>query len=133
MSTIWKYRLHLGSHGNRITLRPRSASWPWIRVANQNGQITLWAEIDPDRDEDEWILWVVPTGGLIPAGANYVGSCDVGAFVWHVYVEGSRAHWQRTHPTEQTPLSAEMFGVETDSPEIVESVGIETTDQGLSE
>ena len=56
-----------------------------VHVGHQEGNLTLWAEVDPDLEMRTYAFEVVPTGGPCPEGSVYAGTAVVGGFVWHVY------------------------------------------------
>lgn len=58
-----------------------------LHVDNQNGQLTLWMEIETTESMLSRTVYVVGTGNEVPNMAtNYVGSAIVSQFVWHVYL-----------------------------------------------
>lgn len=57
-----------------------------LRVDNQGGLPTLWAEVDPDAPRRPRHFVQVGTGGQVPEGMHsYIGTYFVPPFVWHVY------------------------------------------------
>jgi len=60
----------------------------FLHVANQHGDITVWAEVETERPECMTVLYVVGTGEEVPDGATtYIGSALMasGNFVFHIY------------------------------------------------
>lgn len=57
-----------------------------VHVGEQGGQVMMWVELDPTA-----VLvpvrrfQIFGTGHSIPDHAEYVGTTQVGPFVWHVY------------------------------------------------
>lgn len=88
MRSIWKYELSVKE--NILTLPLGSI----IRyVGSQDGGgcmlggVCMWVEVDPECNQtEEVVLNVVGTGwkAIMPNDV-YVGTAQVGAFVWHVY------------------------------------------------
>lgn len=64
----------------------------FLHVNDQHGQVTLWAEVNTLERECVRDVHVVPTGGDVPAGAEYVGTVllQAGLLVFHVYVGAER-------------------------------------------
>ncbi len=62
-----------------------------LHVAQQHGQITLWAEVDTANPPSTLDVHVVPTGGEVPLG-DFAGTVlvDDGLYVFHVYVGRNR-------------------------------------------
>ena len=85
--TIWKYRLqHLGVQTFTVP-----ADVHVLSVQRQRGNVSLWAEVDPDTDKMvDMIVRTFGTGhNLHPDRGQYVGTyqTDDGALVFHVYVQ----------------------------------------------
>lgn len=64
----------------------------FLHVADQHGQITLWAEVNTLARESMCDVFVVPTGGDVPTDGDYLGTVlvDEGLYVFHVYVGRNR-------------------------------------------
>jgi hypothetical protein len=81
-SVIWKYQL-------AITDEPQSFDIPepgmLCMVANQNGALCLWLQVDPSRPTEKQTFRVHGTGHEIADREDYVGSAVIGSFVWHVF------------------------------------------------
>lgn len=82
MKTIHKYVLPDAE--NKV---PTFEGVRYLHVANQRGQITVWAEVHTLNRERMGTLHVVPTGGSVPSGSHYIGTALLadGDFVLHVY------------------------------------------------
>lgn len=83
-TTIWKFPL-------RIEGRLQTAYMPHdsvvLRFAIQRGCHYVWAEVDPESKKVLKEFVIVGTGGALPGGLFcYVGTCDDGLFVWHLYM-----------------------------------------------
>jgi hypothetical protein len=83
MAAIWKYPLTLSPlqliHTPRV-FRPLS-------VQVQDGVPTIWAEVEPGGGIDRAVT-IVGTGGEVPPFAGpFLGTVQLGEFVWHVYVQ----------------------------------------------
>lgn len=66
------------------------------RVGEQHGRIVVWFEADydlMDRADGDNIeqrrLSIRGTGHPIPEDASYVGTVQIGAFVWHIFDRGA--------------------------------------------
>ena len=82
MRTIYKYTIPITPRWE-ITM-PRGAEVRHVR--EQNGQITVWVELNPQVDDEEVkTFFVVGTGHEIPDASRYLGSAFVGYYVWHIY------------------------------------------------
>lgn len=94
--TIHKFKLHSRVKYHRLAFT--GAYFKPVFVANQNGELTLWAEvIDPYEVQirnkskavrNEIEVCVVGTGETIPVQGRHVGTAMAGLFVWHVYING---------------------------------------------
>lgn len=86
--TVWKYPLPLllvyGPGTIGVVELPVKARF--LRFAMQNGTPTLWCEVMPLAPMITREFCVVGTGQTIPVGAEWVGTCLDGAYVWHLYV-----------------------------------------------
>jgi hypothetical protein len=54
----------------------------------QNGEIVMWAEVDPDEPMRVWLVYTVGTGTSFIADEHpgeYVATVQRGEFVWHLY------------------------------------------------
>lgn len=64
---------------------------PWspddkvLMVAEQHGDLTLWAEQEDSQPATRRALRVVGTGFDAPVGWEHLGSAVCGEFVWHLY------------------------------------------------
>lgn len=86
-TTIWKFPLQL-KDGIQLVAMPKDAVVR--RFAMQLETVCFWAEVDPLSDGVQHEFVIVGTGHRLPGGLfRYVGSCDDGPFVWHLYMNGS--------------------------------------------
>lgn len=84
MNTIWKYVLDITD--KQTLFMPREAEF--LHVGEQNGRLCVWAEVDTDNGLEPVDVFICGTGNQLPvfgAGVLYVGTAQVGEFVWHVY------------------------------------------------
>lgn len=92
-TTIWKYPLATQS-GLQMVSMPRDSVVR--RFAVQDGSPCVWAEVDPTAAQVIQEFVIVGTGHQLPGGLfRYVGSCDDGPFVWHLYVNASDSAGER--------------------------------------
>ena len=81
MRTIWKFRLI----GNDATRPPVHAKFRRIGVDDEE-HLMAWFEVNDELPmTPEMRLSVIGTGQLIPKGAEWLGSCRDGPFVWHLH------------------------------------------------
>jgi hypothetical protein len=82
--TIWKYTLDLEA-GWWLDM-PRGAKV--LNVAGVDGEICLWALVDPAEEKGTRYFWIYGTGHPISPGAthtNYLGTAVLEPYVWHVF------------------------------------------------
>jgi hypothetical protein len=80
MRTIYKYPVALG-----YTQASIPATAPLVRFAAQDGKLFVWADIDTSERPTRRELAVYGTGAPIPMDAVYVGTCELGPFIWHLF------------------------------------------------
>ena len=89
-TTIWKARIRPNAkHGTtwRIDI-PARVGAKALFVGVQDGEPTIWFEVDPDKLDAMMTCYSVGTGcGEIPKDCRYVGSMIDGEYVWHIYAE----------------------------------------------
>lgn len=56
-----------------------------LTVEPQNGQLTIWAEVDPDDQPVRRDINGVGTGHPVPEG-EYLTTVQQGSYVWHLYL-----------------------------------------------
>lgn len=82
---IWKYELEIKDlqhvdmpYGAKI-----------LSVANQNGNLCMWASVDPSAEKMWRFVEIIGTGHLIPTDLNgeriFIGTVVIGSLVWHVF------------------------------------------------
>lgn len=87
MTTIWKYELDV-TDVQRVKM-PEGAML--LHVGAQVHTLCMWALVDPLAAVVNRLIAVVGTGNPAPGPidvAVYVGSAQVGSFVWHVFDGG---------------------------------------------
>lgn len=83
MKTIHKYPLFITD----AQILPVQVNAKPLHVDNQNGQLTLWMEVETTESILARTICIVGTGNKIPSEAvRYVGSAIISPFVWHVYL-----------------------------------------------
>ena len=82
MRTVWKYPI---TDGQVHVVTPPGAKL--LTVGQASGDLAVWYEVDPAFDgTEDHLLWIVPTGGEVPALSTYVATVvDRQGYVWHVY------------------------------------------------
>lgn len=86
MRTIYKYPIGVS---DGITPVRGSVHDKVILVDQQNGQLTVWMEVETEvspMDIRRFDFFIRGTGHPIPDGAEHVGSVVMVPFVWHVYL-----------------------------------------------
>ncbi len=83
--TIWKYPLRI-TDWQRVSMQ-RGACILSAGVDPQ-GQLCIWAEVDPEASVEPRDVRIVGTGhGIDLTGySRFVGSVTRGMFVWHIYM-----------------------------------------------
>lgn len=58
-----------------------------LHVDDQQGQLCLWAAVDPSRETKPYAVAIVGTGHDLPdvLAIKHLGSVQQGSFVWHVF------------------------------------------------
>jgi hypothetical protein len=86
MKAIWKYQLFVADTLQALEMPKDSRI---IYVAEQNGAICLWAlvSISPKATTETRHFIIHGTGHPVRAQESYVGSAQIGTFVWHVFEE----------------------------------------------
>ena len=81
--TIWKFPLALVD-AYPVDM-PRGARI--LSVADQNGTLCLWAEVDPEAPCETRRIRIVGSGHPVPQEPKlqFIGTAVQGPFVWHVY------------------------------------------------
>jgi hypothetical protein len=84
MKTIWKYPLMVTDF--QAVRMPQGAEI--LSVADQRGELCVWALVDPDAGLEDRMFYIFGTGNpvneVIPM--NFLGSVQQSVFVWHVFV-----------------------------------------------
>jgi hypothetical protein len=88
MQKVFKYELDICSiiQNQKIEL---PMGFKILAVQNQNNKITFWAKVDSANFTKPRRFSVVGTGWELGnmQGFEYVGTVQIGAFTWHVYME----------------------------------------------
>ena len=56
-----------------------------LKVDYQRNVLTAWIETDTAENQIYHTLFVIPTGGEVPAGAKYINTVYQGPLVWHIF------------------------------------------------
>ncbi len=86
-SKIYKYPLKVVDR--QVVEIPRGSTVMCAHV--QDGVICLWAEVPqpcdifPERPLEGLLITIVGTGHSVPAFNKYIGTVQLGGFVWHIY------------------------------------------------
>lgn len=79
---IWKYVLPVTDYPS--ILMPEHSQV--LSVQNQNGEITLWAVVDPDKPMTIRKFHIVGTGNKTNIdGEKFLGTVQCFPFVWHIF------------------------------------------------
>lgn len=88
MRTIYKYELEVAQE----QIRALPAKAKVLSVQAQDGRVVFWAEVDTAAPIKERKFFCVGTGWEAPPEwAEYVGTIQLGQFVWHFYDGGETA------------------------------------------
>jgi hypothetical protein len=80
--TIWKYTL--GISDAQILALPKGATI--LSVAEQYGEVTLWALVDPDKELEHRLFYIFGTGHPVPnTPGTFLGTVQIRDLVWHVF------------------------------------------------
>ncbi len=79
---VWKYALEVADGEQSISM-PKAAKI--LCVAEQHGDICLWALVRPAAPAETRKFVVYGTGFPVGSGEAYVGSAQISPFVWHVF------------------------------------------------
>jgi hypothetical protein len=103
MSAVWKFTLD-----PILTTLQMPAGAKVLTVAAQDGEVRLWAEVDPDNALETRQFMAVPTGAEVYLdGMTYVGTAFLDDLVFHIYAKVSTRmaapiHVQVYNETTQT-------------------------------
>jgi hypothetical protein len=83
MKSIWKYTLPV--EDTAILYMPPGAEV--LTIQSQGGVLCLWAYVDTELDGREVRLFHIRGTGnpLLGNEGTYVGTAQIGPFVWHVF------------------------------------------------
>lgn len=80
---IWKFSLQITRRLQGVSI-PRGAEI--LSVQEQRGSVCLWALCDPDEPPVQRYFSIVGTGHKFdPRARKYLGTAQIGEFVWHVF------------------------------------------------
>ena len=84
-STIYKYTLAL--EDEQVIQMPAHAEI--LSVANQNGNLCLWAKVIPSNKLELYKIYIVGTGNPADHVENnyFIGTVIMNPFVWHIFLE----------------------------------------------
>lgn len=84
MQTIYKYALPIK---DKVSVMMPGGGEHILLVAEQNGSLTVWAQVDTEKPDRARVLHIVGTGHPLDnvKGMFHIGSAIVGQYVWHVY------------------------------------------------
>jgi hypothetical protein len=82
---IWKYELRVTDI--QAVEMPKDAEL--LSVANQNGELCMWAKVDADQTIEARYIEIIGTGNPIPqdmgVDRRFIGTALINPFVWHVF------------------------------------------------
>lgn len=91
MRTIWKYPMPISMFRGRPDSHMNiyvPSDYRVLSVQMQNGEPTMWCEVDPEAANVNQTVYVVGTGMELPdKKVRHIGSVIDGSFVWHFYME----------------------------------------------
>ena len=83
MQTIHKYQL---AAVESITIHTPAQIEP-LCIALQNGVPCLWARVEDNEGLVTRKVFCVDTGNAVPPGTVYLGTVQMGVYVWHFFLE----------------------------------------------
>jgi hypothetical protein len=81
MKTVWKFVLRVTD--DQFIDMPRGAEV--VHVAEQDGEVCLWAVVHTENPKEDRRFRIVGTGGPAPDLTSYLGTAHCKPFVWHVF------------------------------------------------
>ena len=82
MNTIWKFKLAWAGK----TLLSLSPNANILDVQMQDGEITMWVQLNPDESTTHRKFKILPTGyEFEPFAGKHLGTVQDGDCVWHAY------------------------------------------------
>ena len=81
---IWKFKLEITDV--QVVRMPAGAKI--LSVANQDGNLCLWAMVHTESPNVDRKIEILGTGNPIPlyrAPRTFIGTAIIGRFVWHVF------------------------------------------------
>jgi len=82
MNVIWKYKLNWASD----TLIEMSPNADILAVQMQDGEITMWVQLNTDESTTHRKFKILPTGyEFEPFAGKHLGTVQDRGFVWHAY------------------------------------------------
>lgn len=84
MTTIWRFNLAITDE--QTISMPAHARI--LAVGVREGNLCLWARVDPEMTLEQRCFRILGTGNPIEPplrGETYLGTADMGMFVWHVW------------------------------------------------
>jgi hypothetical protein len=82
MKTIWKYEFSI-IDGEQSAEMPKGADI--VHVGNYAGVLCAWAVVAPSSAKVTRRFVVHGTGHPIETGEQYLGTAQIGPFVWHLF------------------------------------------------
>jgi hypothetical protein len=80
MKVIYKYKLEVNACVIELPMLSRV-----VCVNEQEGVPTIWVEQDLNNTPHDVKFVAIGTGGIVPDGFRYMGTCFIRDYVWHVY------------------------------------------------
>lgn len=87
-NTVWKFQLPL--EAGALHHLPIPAGSKILTVASQASVPCIWVQVNPSEDTiQDRLFKIVGTGHAeVFSNDTYIGSCQTGVFVWHIYEVG---------------------------------------------
>ena len=87
--TVYKYKLAMEPNAAAPSVLKVGGGFQPLSVQMQDGELTMWAEVDGDSSAEE-LFWyfIVGTGWSVPQGFglhHHVATVQDPPYVWHVY------------------------------------------------
>lgn len=84
MNQVWKYLIGPTHHRRPFTI-PMPTGARIMTLAVQDGQVALWALVDPVQTPEKRTFEIFGTGWEIDGRLTYIGTWQEPPFVWHLF------------------------------------------------
>lgn len=79
---IWKYEFEVTDIVQAYDI-PQGYSI--VHVEAQGRHVCMWVDVNVEREKTERTFQIFGTGHPVPDDAAYIGTAQIGSFVWHLF------------------------------------------------